>query len=285
MLSNVLGVARSGYYKSLLPERLEKDQRHNTMLDAVRSIAKTTYDTYGSRRMRMALHALGFPVSRKLATKLMRECDLTVRYKRQFRSTRKGHDEDKCFDNVLARNFQPPGPNKVYVGDITYIPTAEGWLFLAVVIDLYSRRVVGWAMSSRMHSKLVCDALTLAIWQRKPKAGLIVHSDRGAQYTGLRYRRLLKKHGFIGSMSRPGNCWDNAVSESFFSRLKQESLRWTQFATRKQAHAAVLDYITMFYNAERIHSTLGYKSPAQYEKEVPEKPAAKVIYLPTAKPA
>lgn len=285
MLCRVMGVARSGYYKSVRPDRIDKEQEHTEMLDTVRTIAHTTHNTYGSRRMRMALHALGHSVSRKKARKLMRECDLKVRYKRQFRSTRRGHDRENCFDNILARNFKPATPNTVYVGDITYIWTAEGWLYVAVVIDLYSRRVVGWAMSSRMEAKLVCDALMIAVWQRKPKKGLIVHSDRGAQYTSQRYRKLLQRHGFIGSMSRPGNCWDNAVCESFFGKMKQEKLRWTQFATRKEAYESILDYITMFYNPERLHSTLGYKSPSQFEAEAPKKTAPNVVYLRGAKPA
>ena len=158
--------------------------------------------------------------------------------------------------------------HRAYVSDITYIWTQEGWLDLAVVIDLYSRRVVGWSMGSRMKAALVCDALHMAIWQRRPKAGLIVHSDRGSQYASNAYRRLLRAHQFVGSMSRKGNCWDNAVAESFFGSLKQERVQWCHYQTRYEAQQDVLNYITMFYNAHRLHSSLDYKSPSQYESEV-----------------
>ena len=161
---------------------------------------------------------------------------------------------------------------KAYVGDITYIWTQQGWLYLAVVIDLFSRKIVGWSMSSRMRASLVCDALRMAIWQRRPQAGLIVHSDRGSQYASKEYRRLLKGQGFIGSMSRCGDCWDNAVVESFFGSLKQERVQWRHYQTRCAAQQDVLQYISMFYNSHRLHSYLGYKSPNQYEAE-----AAKMI--------
>jgi transposase InsO family protein len=146
--------------------------------------------------------------------------------------------------------------------------TQEGWLYLATVIDLYSRRVVGWSMGSRMTAQLVCDALRMAIWQRRPKAGLIVHSDRGSQYASNAYRRLLKAHDFVGSMSRKGNCWDNAVAESFFGSLKQERVQWRNYQTRNEAQQDVMNYITMWYNSHRLHSYLGYKSPNQFEFEM-----------------
>ncbi len=150
---------------------------------------------------------------------------------------------------------------------MTYLWTEEGWLYLAVVIDLYSRRVVGWRMSSRMKTQLVCDALTMALWQRRPKAGLIHHSDRGSQYASKKFRRLLQAHKIKGSMSRKGNCWDNAVVESFFGSLKQERVQWQSYQTRYEAQQDVLEYITMFYNNHRLHLYLGYVSPNDYEKQ------------------
>lgn len=159
------------------------------------------------------------------------------------------------------------GPDQAYVGDITYLWTQEGWLYVAVVIDLFSRKIVGWSMSSRMNAKLVYDALTMAIWQRRSQAGLIVHADRGSQYANKIYRRLLKVHGFLGSMSRLGDCWDNAVAESFFGSLKQERVQWRHYQTRYEAQQDVLQYISMFYNSHRLHSYLKYKSPNQYEAE------------------
>ncbi len=153
---------------------------------------------------------------------------------------------------------------------LTYIWTQEGWLYLAVVIDLFSRKVVGWSMSSRMKAQLVCDALTMAIWQRRPPSGLIVHSDRGSQYASKQYRNLFDKNGFKGSMSRKGNCWDNAVVESFFGSLKQERVQWKSYQSRFEAQQDILNYITMFYNSSRLHSTLGYLCPNDFETKAIE---------------
>lgn len=172
------------------------------------------------------------------------------------------------FDNGLNRQFEVDQPNRVYASDVTYIWTQEGWLYLAVVLDLYSRKVVGWSMSSRMKAELVCDALTMAIWQRRPEAGLIHHSDRGAQYASKAFRYLLETHGFQGSMSRKGDCWDNSVVEGFFGSLKQERVQWRTYQTRYEAQQDILNYIAMFYNLHRLHSYLGCKSLNQYEAEM-----------------
>jgi transposase InsO family protein len=174
------------------------------------------------------------------------------------------------FDNVLARNFTAAEPDQAYVGDITYIWTREGWLYLAVFIDLFSRRIVGWSMGSRMTTRLVTDALNMAHWQRQPKPGLVVHSDRGSQYASNAYRRLLHANGFVGSMSRKGDCWDNAVAESFFASLKKERVQWRSYQTRTESQRDILDYVVMFYNSRRLHSTLGYISPMGYEAAVVE---------------
>ena len=166
--------------------------------------------------------------------------------------------------------FKTPEADQVYAADVTYIWTQEGWLYLAVVIDLFSRKVVGWSMGSRMKAQLVCDALTMAIWQRKPKAGLIHHSDRGSQYASKAFRKLLKAHNINGSMSAKGDCWDNAVAESFFGSLKQERIHWRNYQTRYEAQQDILNYISMFYNSYRLHSTLDYMSPNDYEKQLTE---------------
>lgn len=158
----------------------------------------------------------------------------------------------------------------MYAADITYVWTQEGWLYLAVVIDLCTRKVVGWSMSSRMKTQLVCDALQMAIWRRQPKAGLIHHSDRGSQYASKAFRRLLKAHGIEGSMSRKGDCWDNAVVESFFGTLKQERVQWRNYQSRYEAQQDILDYISMFYNSRRLHSHLGYMSPNDFERQLTE---------------
>jgi transposase InsO family protein len=169
---------------------------------------------------------------------------------------------------VLNRQFEVSQIDQVYVSDITYIWTREGWLYLAVVIDLSSRKVVGWSTHKRMKAKLVCDALKMALWQRRPKPGLIHHSDRGSQYASDVFRKLLKDNEITGSMSRKGNCWDNAVAESFFGSLKQERVQWYDYRTRDEARQDIVQYISMFYNSFRLHSTLGYVCPNDFEKQL-----------------
>ena len=198
----------------------------------------------------------------------MQKAGVQVKYRKKYKVTTDSNHKQPVFENKLNRQFDVARSDQVYVSDITYIWTQEGWLYLAVVIDLFSRKVVGWSMSTRMQVRLVCDALQMAVWQRQPQAGLIVHSDRGSQYASKQYRQLLKIHGFIGSMSRVGNCWDNSVAESFFGSLKREQIHWQCYLTRYAAQQDVLQYISMFYNSQRLHSYLGYKSPNQYEAEM-----------------
>lgn len=265
----LMGVLRSGYYRYRC-NRFDnpEDPVHQEMIDFVNEIAEKSTYTFGSRRMRKALNALGYPVGRRKTQSLMKEAGIMVRYRKKYKVTTNSQHKKPVFENVLNRDFSPSAPDRAYVSDITYLPTQEGWLYLAVVIDLFSRKVVGWSMSSRMKADLVCDALKMALWQRKPKPGLIVHSDRGSQYASHEYRKLLNSWKCVGSMSRKGNCWDNAVAESFFGSLKQERVQWKQYQTRIEAHRDVLNYITVFYNDFRLHSTIGYKSPNQVEKEM-----------------
>jgi len=267
-MCQILGVTASGYYSYQKRKRSkpENNPEHQELLEWVRKISESSKFSYGNRRIRKALNALGYPVGRGKTRSLMREAGVFVRYKKKYKVTTNSNHNQPVFDNVLNRKFQANEPNRAYVSDITYIPTHEGWLYLTVIIDLFSRKVVGWSMSSRMKADTVCDALTMAIWQRKPKIGLIVHSDRGSQYASKRYRDLLNQHGFIGSMSRKGNCWDNSVAESFFSRLKDDRVHWRNYQTRWEAKQDILDYITMFYNNQRLHSFLDYQSPNQFEK-------------------
>ena len=229
LMCRLLGVTRGGYYGYQKRGGESIDYYHQELLEAVREIAKVTDDTYGSRRMKEALGALSYPMSRDKARKLMKEAKVQVKQRKKYKVTTNSKHKQPVFDNVLARQFDVDQPDRVYVGDITYLWTQEGWLYLAVIIDLYSRKVVGWSMGSRMKAQLVCDALQMAIWQRRPGLGLIVHSDRGSQYAGKNYRRLLKAHDFVGSMSRKGDCWDNAVAESFFGSLKQERVYWRNY--------------------------------------------------------
>jgi putative transposase len=270
-MCRVLGVTRSGYYSyQRRNANRPTDPEHREMLHWVREIAKASHYSYGTRRMKKALNALGFAVGRNKARRLMKEANIQVRYRKKYKVTTNSNHQQPVYDNLLARQFDVKRPNEAYVSDITYVWTQEGWLYLAVVIDLYSRKVVGWSMSSRMKAKLVCDALRMAIWQRRPKAGLIHHSDRGSQYASKAFRGLLKAHEFKGSMSRKGDCWDNAVVESFFGSLKQERVQWRYYQSRYEAQQDILNYISMFYNNYRLHSYLGYKSPNQYEKEMLE---------------
>lgn len=268
LMCRLVGVSRSAYYDYVrCTDNCSESQCHEEILGTVRNIANSSNHSYGSRRMGKALNALGYQVGRWKARSLMREAGVQVRHRKKYKVTTDSKHKQPVFENKLNRKFNVVEPNQAYVGDITCIWTQEGWLYLAVVIDLFSRKVVGWSMSARMKAALVCDALQMAIWQRQPQAGLIVHSDRGSQYASKQYRSLLKIHGFIGSMSRIGDCFDNAVAESFFGSLKQERIHWKHYQTRHEAWQDVLQYISMFYNSQRLHSYLEYKSPNQYEAE------------------
>ena len=211
------------------------------------------------------LRSEGFTVGRERVRDLMKVLDLKVKQKRKYQVTTDSRHDYPIADNVLDRAFSPAAPNQVWGAEITYLWTQEGWVYLAVVIDLYSRRVAGWAMDRRMKKALVGRALMMAINLRQPTAGLLHHSDRGSQYASHAYRRLLKQHGMIASMSRKGNCWDNAPVERFFGSLKRE---WTDsqlYRTRDEAIADVCEYVASYYNSQRLHSTLGCATPINYE--------------------
>jgi transposase InsO family protein len=267
-MCQLLGVTRSGYYRWVKMQNNDIYPLHNEMLDWVKKIAKGAENLYGSRRMKHAMNCLGFPISRQKARKLMNEAGVWVKYRKRYKVTTDSNHNKPLFENLIKRQFDVDAPDVAYVADITYIWTREGWLYLAVVIDLYSRKVVGWSMSSRMKAQLVVDALRMAIWQRQPKPGLIMHTDRGSQYASHQYKNLLLAHGIQGSMSRKGDCWDNAVAESFFGSLKQERVHWQNYQTRNEAQQNILNYISMFYNSRRLHSYLGYQSPNQYEQNM-----------------
>ncbi len=267
MLCRVMGVSPSGFYDYLRRRDRDPDPEHEEKLQWVKDLAEASNHTYGSRRMAKALRALGYPVGRHQARRLMREAGVWVRYRRRYRSTTNSNHRQPVFENRLERDFAVEAPDHVYAGDITYVWTQEGWLYLAVVIDLYARKVVGWSMGRRLTSTLVCDALRMALWRRRPPKGqLIHHSDRGVQYASRAFRKLLKAHGIAGSMSRKGDCWDNAVVESFFGSLKSERVHWRSYQTREDARSDIVDYITMFYNSRRLHSYLGYQSPDEFER-------------------
>ena len=265
--SKVLGVSRSSYYRYLRFLKSEVYQERMEIITAIQSISKSFKESYGSRRVRYELQKKGFRISRKRTIKIMKEAGVKVRHKKKYKVTTDSNHELPVFENLLKRKFQVEGKDQAYVSDITYIWTNEGWLYLAVVIDLFSRKVVGWSMNSRMNAQLVCDALLMALWLRRPSKGLIHHSDRGSQYASKKFRRLLKAYGILGSMSRKGNCWDNAVAESFFGSLKRERVQWAWYQNRWEAQQDILDYITMFYNSKRAHSYLGYMCPNDFEQK------------------
>ena len=265
LMCQVIGVSRNGYNSYIRNGNGKPTAEDQEMMDLIREIDKSSKNTYGSRRMKRALNALGYVISRQKARRLMKRAGVLVRHRKKHKVTTNSKHNQPVYDNLVARQFDVKEKDSVYAGDITYVWTQEGWLYLAVILDLYSRRVVGWSMSSRMTSRLVCDALTMAIWNRQPGEGLICHSDRGSQYASKEYRKLLSQKGFLGSMSRKGDCWDNSVVESFFGSLKQERVHWENYQTRHDAQQDILDYIVMFYNSTRLHSTLDYRSPNDYE--------------------
>ena len=267
-LCRLLGVQRSAYYdwrdrpERIIPaEELALRRRMKTLFNASRG-------SLGSRMLTKNLRQEGFEVGRTRVRKLMKKLGLTVKAKRKFRVTTDSRHAFPVADNVLNRAFSPAAPNQVWATDITYLWTQEGWVYLAVVIDLHSRRVVGWSMDRRMHKALVIRALLMAINLRRPPRGLIHHSDRGSQYASHAYRKLLKQHGMICSMSRKGNCWDNAPVERFFGSLKREWTGDRLYKTRGEAIADVREYVAVYYNARRLHSTLGYTTPIEYEKSL-----------------
>jgi len=265
-MCKVLGVSRNGFYTFKKNGCGKPSPGRKQLHEIVVEISEASNRTYGSRRIKEELCAKGHHVGRHKAARLMKEADVSVRSRKKFKLTTDSGHNLPVFDNVLNREFYRERPDQAYVGDITYIWTQEGWLYLAVVIDLFSRKVVGWSMSSRMKKQLVCDALNMAIMGRTPSPGLICHTDRGSQYASKQYRKLLTKNGIVGSMSRKGNCWDNSVAESFFGSLKQENVQWQNYQTRHEAQQDVLEYITMNYNERRLHSYLGYVSPNNFER-------------------
>jgi transposase InsO family protein len=232
---------------------------------AIRQVHADSRATYGSPRVHAALNRAGETCCVNTVAKIMRETGLKAKTKRKFKATTDSSHGMPVAPNLLARDFVRHGPNEVWAADISFIPTDEGWLYLATVLDLYSRRIVGWAMRDRMTSQLVIDALAMAIEQRRPPAGLIHHSDRGSQYASGAFQALLAAHGMRCSMSRKGDVYDNAVMESFFGTLKTELVHSARYATRQAARAAIFEWIEVFYNRRRLHSSLGYQTPADFE--------------------
>ena len=234
------------------------------LLVLIQTVHNELKGAYGSPRMLREVRARGFPASKERVERIMRENGIRARYKRRYKATTDSKHALPVAPNVLDRDFTPSAPNQTWTADLTYVWTAEGWLYLAIVLDLFNREIVGWSIKPRMTADIVTDALTMAWFRRKPGPGLIHHSDRGSQYASHAFQEKLTEYGMICSMSRKGNCWDNATSESFFNSLKNERVHGTRYETRDEAIADLFAYIEVFYNRSRRHSTLGYKSPTQF---------------------
>ena len=262
----VFNVSRPGYYHWLKRLPGPRDQS-NVILDAkIKKIFAEHKGRYGAPRITQELRDQGEQVSQKRVAKRMNVLNLKAKQARKFKVTTDSHHSHPVAPNVLGQNFTAHRPNEKWVQDITYVWTSAGWLYLAVVIDLFNRQVIGWSMSHRINQELVCNALTMALWRRHFPKHVIVHSDRGSQYCSKRYQQLLKDNKLMCSMSGKGNCYDNAVAESFFHSLKVECIHGERFNTREEAQQTIFEYIEIYYNKTRRHSALGYLAPEQYQQ-------------------
>jgi putative transposase len=265
-LCRALGVSASGYYAWMGRAPSARARQNDLLVLHIRAVHRASRGTYGSPRVHRQLRTEGIVSGRHRVARLMRQHRIIALRRPRFRCTTQSDPTAAAAPNVLARQFTVEAPDRVWAGDITYVWTWEGWLYLAVVVDLFSRRVLGWAADLHMRTELVVDALSMALRRRPIPAGLLHHSDRGCQYTSHRYQHLLAKHGIASSMSRVGDCYDNAVVESFFGTLKTELIDRSPWPTRQAARAAIADYIDGFYNPRRLHSHLGYLSPVDFER-------------------
>jgi putative transposase len=266
-MSKMLNVSRNGYYCFVKASPTKRQQDEVLLIEKITKIHKNSRQTYGSPRVHAELKAQGEQVSRKRVAKIMNKSGLQAKMKKRFKVTTKVNSKAKAAPNLLQQDFTASYANQRWVADMTYVATAQGWLYVAAVLDLFSRRIVGLAMSDRMTADLVTSALEQALIHRQPKAGLLHHSDRGCQYTSDQFQTLLKAHHITVSMSGKGNCYDNAAMESFFHTLKTELVHFEHYATREQARLSIFDYVETFYNCKRRHSSLGYLSPMAFESK------------------
>jgi putative transposase len=265
-MCKVLGVSRSGYFAWAKRDRFPQEIRKNELVVKIEKIHQGSRKTYGSPRIYQALKAMGEKCSKSTVERLMREEGIRSKMRRKFKATTDSNHSLPVAKNIVKRNFTASQPNRLWCTDITYLWTDEGWLYLAAIVDVFSRKVVGWAMKDRLTLPLVLEALDMAIKQHKPGPGLVHHSDRGCQYAAREYQKTLARHQMVPSMSRRGQCWDNALMESFFHTLKTEHVYHERFATRQQAKSSVFEWIEVFYNRQRIHSAIGFVSPECYQR-------------------
>ncbi len=266
IMCRMLSVSRSGYYEWLGRDASQRKLDELRLVRKIEDVHRGSRSTYGSPRVTRMLKALGETASEGRVARIMQRYGIRAKQARKYRpqTTNSKHSLPVAPDR-LQRDFTPPAENRAWVADITYIPTREGWLYLACVMDLFSRKIVGHSMHERMPQELTMEALARAFANRRPAAGLISHSDRGSQYASEAYRRLVAKHAAIQSMSRKGNCWDNAPMESFFHSLKGEHVSWHDYQTRAEAKQSIFEWIEVFYNRQRLHSAIGYMAPETYE--------------------
>jgi len=270
----MLGVARSGYYKYCNRQPGKRQKENEVLLQTIRTIFKMSRQTYGSPRIHAELIAQGFNCSRPRVARIMRQEEIVAKMRRLFKKTTRVDGRRAVAPNLLQQEFSALVPNQKWVADITYVRTQEGWLYVAIVLDLFSRKVIGLAMGESLHAALVLQAMNQALQRRRPKGSLQHHSDRGCQYTGELFQQLLIENGITCSMSGTGNCYDNAVAESFFHTLKTECVHFERYESRKQAMQSIFEYVEVFYNNQRRHSTLGYASPVEFERHFNQPPCS-----------
>ena len=266
-MCKILGVSKSGYYNRKKNGKSKRELEGLRLLTLIKRIYTEARGVYGSPRITAELLRRGEKCDKKRIARLMQSEGIKAKTVKRFKRTTNSNHKWKIEANILNQNFNIGKPNRVWVSDITYIRTREGWLYLAAILDLYSRRVIGWKVDKELRSKLVTGALRRAVEERVDTSGIIFHSDRGVQYASSEIKEMLRKNGMIQSMSRRGNCYDNAVAESFFHSLKTEHVNFENYITRNQASLSLFDYIEIFYNRKRLHSSIGYKSPVEYEQQ------------------
>jgi putative transposase len=264
-MCKLLNVSRSGYYAWRKRPESRRSRENRALEDKIRVLHKASHGIYGSPRVHRDLVDAGVRCSKHRVARIMRNAGIRSRTKKKFKATTNSKHNLPVAPNLLEQNFTVEAPDRTWVGDITYIPTDEGWLYLAILLDLYNREVVGWAASSRMTRQLVIEALQMALGRRDPGHGLVHHTDRGSQYASYDYQDILKEHDIVCSMSRKGNCYDNAVAESFFGRLKSEWVNHQRYLSRSEAIQSLFYYIEIFYNRKRRHSSINYVTPQEYE--------------------
>jgi transposase InsO family protein len=264
-MAKVLGVSKSGYYSWLNRPDSKRSKDNKKLLSIIKNIYENSKRRYGSPKIHKALLKMGVKCGKNRVIRIMRDNNIRSITKKKFRITTNSKHNNPVFNNILNRQFEVEKPNKVWVSDITYIYTNEGWLYLCVVIDLFSRKIIGWCLSNSISVEIVINAIKMACFNRNYPKGVIFHSDRGVQYTCNDFQKILNIYNFNCSMSRKGNCWDNACAESFFRSLKVEEVNHYKYLTRDEARASIFEYIEVFYNRKRIHSSLGYLTPEEYE--------------------